>query len=478
MRGDVLARVSGFRALVLFMGVVGLASLISLVLIYLDTERFMYRHLDDWLRREDAAMLASAPGDLAGAVSEHMRFDPADSWPISLFDGTGAQLAGPVAALPRPLPADNQPFDFSATVAGQTHRYRGIVERLADGRMLLISERRWWASPLDRSLLERAVWGLGLAAAVGLGAAAVVGAQMRRRVAMFTEVTGRIVTGDLSGRLPTGRSAGDLDRLAGLVNGMLDQIERLITQVGSFRDAVAHDLSTPLARLQVTLEGARARAGDVAAYEAAIDAGLAEARRLGGMLAAVRRLSEVQDRARRAGFCPVDLGPLVAEVFDFYQPVADEHGVTLALEPAGGDATLSGDRDLLFEAIGNLLDNAIKFTPSGGRVLVRVHDGARPGLTIIDTGPGIAAGEEALIKRRYYRSESSRSVEGTGLGLALVAAIAELHRLDLDISSAEPGCRVSLRQPGAAAAATAPARPATYLTQARIDAIPPRHSPA
>ena len=477
MRAEVLARVTGFRTLVLFMVVVGLASLISLSLIYLDTERFLYRHLDDWLRREDAAMLAAPPGELTAAVREHAHFDAAHSWPISLFDPAGKLIAGPMPTLPPELPADNAPFDFITTVAGQTHRYRGIVERLPDGRMLLISERRWWASPLDRSLLERAVWGLGLAAVVGLCAAAVVGARMRRRVAMFTEVTQRIVTGDLSGRLPTS-GGGDLDRLAILVNGMLDQIERLITQVGSFRDAVAHDLSTPLARLQVILEGARARAGDADAYAEAIDAGLAEARRLGGMLAAVRRLSEVEDRARRAGFCPVDLGQLVGEAFDFYQPVADEHGVTLALEPAGGDATLSGDRDLLFEAIGNLLDNAIKFTPQGGRVVMRVFDGARPGLEVTDTGPGIALGEEALIKRRYYRSENTRSVEGTGLGLALVAAIAELHRLDLEISAAEPGCRVSLRRPGQEPVAAAPARPATHLTQTAIDAIPPRHSPA
>jgi signal transduction histidine kinase len=441
-----LPRTTGFRVAILLMALLGVASLSSFSLLYEDMARFLNGHLDGWLKQERGVFLDMTPDELVQQLRRHARIDVTSSWPLALYEPNGRQLAGAAMKLPRQVPQDGRPFDFQGAAEGHEERFRGIVERLPDGKVLLISERLWWAQVLDHVLIQRAVSALGIGAAIGLGVAAFKGAETQRRIAAFTRVTQQVVTGDLSGRLPVRNRLDDLDQLAGIVNSVLDHSERLLHQVGSFRDAVAHDLSTPLARLHVTLEGARARAHSADDYRTAIDIALAESRRLSGMFAAVRRLSEIEGRARRAGFAPVDLSELAADAFDFYQPVAEDRSIALALADATQHSMILGDRELLFEALGNLLDNAIKFTPAGGSVTLSVHDSGAPGFEVLDTGPGISPAEQDAVLRRFYRPAVSRGTKGSGLGLAIVSAIADLHGMDLSIALANPGCRISLRR--------------------------------
>jgi signal transduction histidine kinase len=180
-------------------------------------------------------------------------------------------------------------------------------------------------------------------------------------------------------------------------------------------------------------------------YGGAVDEAIAETRGILATFAALLRIAEVEAGARRAGFTALDLNTLAADVADFYEPLAERKSLSLSLETEGAAAEIAGDPSLLFEAISNLVDNAIKFTPPGGQVILRILGGNdRLGFEVSDTGPGIPETERNAVLRRFHRAERSRHTPGSGLGLSLVAAVARLHGLRLTIEDAEPGCRVRL----------------------------------
>ena len=209
-------------------------------------------------------------------------------------------------------------------------------------------------------------------------------------------------------------------------------------------DNIAHDLRTPLTRLLAGLERAHRRAASAEDYAAAVDEAILEVRGLLKTFAAMLRIAEVESRARRAGFADLDLSQISADVVEFYEPIAEESRVVLC-EARGAAVAMHGDPNLLFEAIGNLVENAIKFTPPGGTVSVRTFvNGAVQGIEISDTGPGIPADQREAVLRRFYRGEQSRHTPGCGLGLALVAGVAGLHDMTINITDANPGCRISL----------------------------------
>jgi signal transduction histidine kinase len=206
-------------------------------------------------------------------------------------------------------------------------------------------------------------------------------------------------------------------------------------------------LRTPPTRLLAGLERVRRRAASADEYEAAVDEAILEIKSLLKTFQAMLRISEVEDGARRAGFTTVDLRQVGADAVELYEPLAEAKGISLSLAcETAVTPEMPGDPSLLFEAIGNLLDNAIKFTPSGGRVAVRIlHAEGDLGITVSDTGPGIAPEEREAVLRRFYRAEKSRHTPGSGLGLSLVAAIARLHGVQLVIHDAAQGCCITLQ---------------------------------
>jgi signal transduction histidine kinase len=223
---------------------------------------------------------------------------------------------------------------------------------------------------------------------------------------------------------------------------MLDEIEQLMREVKGVTEDIAHDLRTPLTRLLAGLDRGRIVLGGGAAVEDAI----VETKGILATFDALLRIAEVESGARRAGFGLVDLDAVAADVAELYEPVAEGKGITLSLSSEGsGRARIAGDPSLLFEAVGNIVDNAIKYAPAGGRVSVRVLGaGERLGIEVTDTGPGIPEAEREAVLRRFHRIDKGRSTPGSGLGLSLVAAVARLHDLRLEIEDAGPGCRVRL----------------------------------
>ncbi len=446
MRLADLRRTTSFRLALLFLLLFGTATVALSGFLYWQTRSYLAQRVDDALNREQAAFDGLDPAELRGLLAAHVTMDPRLERPNSLFAPSGEPLAGSPLISPAfhvlEHPRDT-PFSFTQRYDSRPMPFRGLIRRRPDGNYLLVAQDMTGIRAFRALLLQSCLWG-GLATVlVGFIGAAMAGADAVRRIDGVTSAIQRIVRGDLSGRLPTRGDTGDLDRLALQVNFMLGEIERLMSEVKGVCDNVAHDLRTPLTRLLAGLERAHRRAGSAEQYAAAIDEAIQDVRGVLKTFAAMLRIAEVESGARRAGFTSVDLSQITADVVEFYEPMAEAKGIMLSLA-CDAAVAMRGDPSLLFEAVGNLVDNALKFTPPGGRVNVRSFAAGKVGVEVTDSGPGIPAEQREAVLRRFYRAEQSRHTPGSGLGLALVAGVAGLHGMMVEIGDANPGCRIAL----------------------------------
>ena len=298
--------------------------------------------------------------------------------------------------------------------------------------------------------LESLFW-YGLAGAAGtIVLLGMFGGWQIRRV-LLSEVHGisrtasAIVDGDLSRRLPTNGGRDELNMLAQTVNRMLDQIEQLVQGVRNVSNAIAHDLRTPLAELRSRLEELSVTRPSPGETFAEIEIAVADVDRVIGIFNALLRLAEIDTGARHSGFVQVDVARIASEAAEFYQPVAELKGVTLTFE-SSGELAVAGDPLLLAQAIGNLIDNALKYAQEKGTITVQAaqrSDGTIE-VGVSDDGPGIPDDEKPKVTERFYRGDASRGTEGVGLGLSLVAAVAKLHGGTLELTDNHPGLRATL----------------------------------
>jgi signal transduction histidine kinase len=403
----------------------------------------------DRLNADEASRLVSlAPGQVIEEIDVHLRIDPLHSKLTGLFDKDGNRLAGNIATLPH-VPND---VASSASIAridpqGLSEKVvRVIARRLADGRTVVVARDYEGLGNYGGTLSEALALGLVPAPFLALAAGTLLSLRAQRRVAEVTSKVQRIVAGELRERLPARSGNDPFDRLATLVNGMLDEIQRLVEDLAGVGNDIAHDLRTPLTRVRVGLERARLKAAGPLELNAAIDQAIVGLDQSLAIITALLRIAEIEHSNRLAGFRDVALADLVREVGDLYEPSAEDKRIEFVVS-AKEDAIVHGDRDLLFEAIGNLVDNAVKFSPAGGRVeLGLLSKGDDAVIRVSDTGPGIAAGEQDLVTRRFYRSDKSRSIPGLGLGLSLVNAIAGLHGFRFSIAPG-PGCVAEIVAP-------------------------------
>src|SRR3954452_6395139 len=437
---------TSFRLALLFAGLFSAASLLLFGFIYWRTIDYVSGEVDSWLSRETAGSIVMPAADLERRLNARVAAQPDGRRPITLFGSNGKWLAGNRETLPSPLSPDDQPFRLTLQRGGEAAPFRAMVHRLPASEILLIARDMRDIDQFREVLLGALLSGGAVALLLGLIGAAIIGAGTLGHIDGVTRTIERIVNGDLSQRLPSDGRGGDIDRLIQVVNRMLDEIERLMQEVKGVTEDIAHDLRTPLTRLLAGLERVRRRAASPTAYDAAIDDAIIETKGILVTFSALLRIAEVESGARRVGFGTLDLNAVAADVGELYDPVAEAKRISLLLEPsAKGTAETAGDPSLLFEALSNLVDNAIKYSPSDSRVTLRVFDTRdRIGLEVSDTGPGIPQREREAVLRRFHRVEKSRSAPGNGLGLSLVAAVAKLHDLHLAIEDASPGCRVVL----------------------------------
>ncbi len=426
---------------------------------YWQTVGYLTSRLDAGLLLEARSLAGENRRVLQLRLEKSLAVDAHGTKAYGLFGPDGAPLAGDVAALPSPLPPRDRPVpvkvEWDRGGARDAIEVRAIALPLPDGATLFLGRSAADIDEIDEIVKRAMALTAVPAALLALAGGALVSLGTLRRVEAVRHACALVMGGEFSRRLPVGRRRDEFDRLSEMVNRMLDEIERLVEEVRGAGDAIAHDLRTPLTRLRARLD----RALDPDARHAPVDEVLgksvADVDQLLATVTAVLRLAEVEEGRRQGGFRALDLGEIVDAVGELYGAVAEEKGVALATLRADAPVPLHGDGDLLFEAIGNLVDNAVKYTPPGGRVGLELSAGPR--LRVWDTGPGIPPEDREAVMRRFYRVDRSRHLPGTGLGLSLVAAIARLHGLTLEIGERDGGgCAVTM---GSEAQAEAGARP-------------------
>lgn len=318
-----------------------------------------------------------------------------------------------------------------------------LDHRFPDGARLMVG--RDLNVVRDRQLMMRSsgLAVIGGALAIGLIVGLLMSRAIGRRIDRFADTARAVMAGDMAKRVPTDGSGDEFDHLALTLNAMLDRIEDSFESVRRVSDSVAHELRTPLARLQANLEDASEGAGGAGPVEHA----LAEADRLRAIFDAVMRISRIETGSLQAAMVQVDLPALLDDVADFYRPEAEAKGLVLSTFVQSG-LSLRGDRNLLFQAVANLLDNALKYTPAPGEIVLSGRSG-RSGVLIgvQDTGPGVAEDALPRLTERFYRCDKRQ--EGLGLGLAFVAATARLHRSEISFHNGDGGFRIEwLFRPG------------------------------
>jgi signal transduction histidine kinase len=296
-----------------------------------------------------------------------------------------------------------------------------------------------------QSLIKQAFgWGLALTLLLGLVGGFVISRGMLSRVDAINRTTSRIMAGELGERIALSGSRDEFDQLAANLNAMLDQIERLLQGMRQVTDNIAHDLRTPLNRLRSRIEVALMSELDRAESRAVLEQTLVDAEAMIGTFNALLEIARAEAGSDRTGFRPVDLTRLCKDLAELYEPFADEKSVTFE-HNCPADAWVRANGHLLAQAVANLLDNAIKYTPAGGRVRLAVERASRRlAITVIDTGPGVPAPERGRVLERFVRLDATRSTPGNGLGLSLVAAVAKLHGAELVLGDNGPGLAVRL----------------------------------
>ena len=325
---------------------------------------------------------------------------------------------------------------------------RAIARRTPSGQVVVIGREVDEANKISHVVGLALALGLLPGFCLCLLAGAWLSMRAQERVEEVNQRVQRIIAGDLRERLPHRTVDEPFSKLAIIVNGMLDEMETMIHALAGVGNDIAHDLRTPLTRARLALERGRTNATTLEQLQAVVDRAIPGIDQALTIVTALLRLAEIENSRRSAGFGSVALHDMLGEVCDIYEPIAENKNIALRVE-ATHHLTVRGDRDLLIEAVANLVDNAIKFTPEGGRVDIELLRGE--GETIVrvtDTGCGISEQERDAVQRRFYRSDKIRNTPGVGLGLNLVAAIVKLHGFRLMIFSG-PGCRVEIICPDA-----------------------------
>jgi signal transduction histidine kinase len=376
---------------------------------------------------------------------------------ILLFtDSSLKPLSGNLRKWPGNVPAASGNYRIDID-AGDRARQDTLVHvaRLGDYYLLIGRDNKLFAP------LERRFWyGLTAAIAVLSLAGLMIGLITRRalmsRVYSIGQTVTAIIHGDLKHRLPTDRSDDELDTLARTINGMLEQIEQLVRGVRNVSNSIAHDLRTPLAELRSRLEELMLMRPPADETFAELDGAVADVDRVIRIFDALLRLAEIDAGLRRSGFVSLDLADLAAAAVEFYAPAAELKNIRLTLH-APTPLAVFGDPVLIAQALGNLIDNALKYAPDHGLIEVTIRrrtDGLAE-IEVADDGPGILDAEKAKVVERFYRGDASRGTPGVGLGLSLVQAVAKLHGSALELSDRQPGLCVVIKVPCTDAASPA-----------------------
>ncbi|HTP37079.1 MAG TPA: HAMP domain-containing sensor histidine kinase [Methyloceanibacter sp.] len=457
-----LFRTTTFRLSLTYLALFSAAAAVAIFYLYWNTTVMLSRQLNQTI---DAELTGLAEQYRAGGLEQLVRIvaersgTPGNSLYL-VADSDGRRVAGNLSAVTQDLWNSLGPVEFvySRPAPGGVEKRLAFanVFRLPGGYRLIvgrdIDDRRVFARTTRQAML----WGLFVMALFGIGGGYWVSRKLLARIDAVAETTRTIMQGDLSGRLPVNGSGDELDRLSDSLNLMLVRIEQLMAGLREVSDNIAHDLKTPLNRLRNRVEAALCEPYGEAVYREALERTIEEADGLIKTFNALLSIARIEAGAGGENRERLDVSALLLDVAELYEPVAEERGLDLRAE-AASPIYIHADRQLLGQAIANLIDNAIKYgapEANGGAngshpevvVSARAKNGTAE-IVVTDRGPGVPPIERERVLGRFVRLEASRSEPGSGLGLSLVAAVARLHGGSLRLEDNEPGLRVVLALP-------------------------------
>jgi len=433
-----------FRLSAIYAGIFALSALALGSVIFVMTDRAFRDQVVQFSRADIAAMRNGFDADgikEAREVLQQIMGTPGES-DFFLLQKDGKKIAGNLPPMPAqtgivPLPG-----------SGRGHDILGAGDFLEPGLYVFAGSDLQRVHAAEREILQTLAWLFALAMLLAIAGGTLVSRSFLQRSDAMARACRAIMDGDLKARIPVRGAHDELDRLAGTINEMLDRIAALMENLRQVTNDIAHDLRTPVSHLHQRLERAREDSHETKDYAEALSAAIEKTDEILQLFASLLRIAQIEGGARRADFAPIALGPLLTHVRDMFGAVAEASGHHLELR-LNAEATIRGDRALIIQLLSNLIENAILHTPEGTGISLQLsRAGERALVTVNDDGPGVPREEHAKLFQRLYRREASRSQPGYGLGLSLVAAVAELHGADVTLRDDNaPGLGVTLSFP-------------------------------
>jgi len=447
-----LLRSSTFQFTLLYILLFAVSTFVLLAFIYWATVGFMAQQVDETIQAEIQGLAEQYRRNglrgMVNVLNERVLNDPQGESIYLLVNPELAPVAGNLVEWPALLDGEDAWITFylkRPDSRTDRHVARARLFQLRGGYRLLVG-RDVLELERVRSLVERSVaWGGLITLVLGTLGGVFFSRSTRRRIEVITQTSRHIMDGDLSLRVPDRGSGDDFDELAQQLNQMLERIEQLMAGIRHVTDNIAHDLRTPLTRLRSKLE-VLARSPMSEEARSLTQEIIGETDQVLQTFNALLRIARIESGSYSSHFTTVDLRDLVLDAAEFYEALAQDKGQRFSLDLAA-NLVVRGDRDLLFQAVVNLLDNAIKYTPEGGAVGVRLRGHEQAVICVWDEGPGIDENEQDKVTQRFYRVDKTRGLPGNGLGLSMVKAVCEMHRGTLVLRNNNPGLRAEIRLP-------------------------------
>jgi signal transduction histidine kinase len=444
-------RSAGIRFAAVYAIVFGLSAFALAFSLWYSTVGLLQRQVEAAITNDGASLtdwfaVGGLPG-LEQAIQSRIAVSAVTDGIYLLIDSNGNHIAGNIQTWPTGL-------DSSRIFYERPIRHNGInaiglvrVYTLRGGDLLLVGRDVRARAQLRDVLGDALLWAFALMILLGTLGALLIRSVFRRMMRDIATTTRAIARGDLTRRIAKTGHGDEFDELAEIINDMLDRISRLMDGVRQVSNAIAHDLRTPITRARARLEDASLHAHTAEDLQSAIERATLDLDGIVGVFEALLRIAEIEAGSRRAAFAAIDLTPMLLDIDELYRAVAEERG--LSLETAiSSRLPILGDRELIQQAVANLLDNALKFSAPGTTITFTARlDDTIIEIAIADRGPGISDEDRNRATERFFRAESARSTSGSGLGLALVAAVAQLHNGTLHLANNNPGLRAIISLP-------------------------------
>ncbi|HCM84177.1 MAG TPA: HAMP domain-containing sensor histidine kinase [Alphaproteobacteria bacterium] len=446
---------TAFRLSLLYVALFGISMIAVLGSIYIATVNNMIRIADETVERElDDLLLEYKRGgtrQLQKTIESRLRGDQLGGWVYLLADSAYRPVLGNMPSWPAQATKTGRWLRFTLARRKDQYTMRALSVSLSNGQLLLVGMDIRPAEKFTDTMIKAALWGLALTLLLGIGGGYLMSRNMLRRIDVLNKGAERIMRGNLSLRMPLVGSGDEFDRLATTLNSMLNEIERLIASIRGVTTNLAHDMRSPLTRIKSRLEIALTGQGDADKLRGEISYAISESDQLLATFNALLSIAEAEGGSARANMKHVDVWEVAQDVTDLYQPIAEDRGLEMELV-GGAGAVITGHRQLLLQALLNLVDNAIKYTKSGKIQIAVTRENNGVSLSVSDTGSGIPADQRAKVLEQFVRLDPARTTRGNGLGLSLVAAIARLHEAEMilnhsSLPAADTGLEVKIYFP-------------------------------